>query len=196
MEKQEAQVRARLVDWAQVAAVGVAGVGLILSGYSGVLQSQATQDQLRQSREEEKLRIEEQAALFDSRLVVNKESHAIELANYSRRSVRNAVVFVTDGDNKKRVYTFPNVAPCTRVNLDMADVVAARPSLVKSKWLKSIDVTAFIDWRSRPWRVEKGGPLKQKYVTRSPDGKGDGWRAGITYFDMATLPKQSHLPDC
>ncbi|WP_189133162.1 hypothetical protein [Wenjunlia tyrosinilytica] len=184
-------------------AVVVAGIGLVLSGYGGILQSQATQDQLEQSREQDRIRIEEQAALFDSaiQLSKNKMSTALALSNYSLRSVRGVVVLTSDSDQARWAFKFPNVPPCTRWTLDMQDVKRARLSVLKDDWepwLRTLDATAFKDWRGRPWRLDRDGTLKSDYVHKSPDrdDKRPGYRFAISGHDMLVLAKQQSLPDC
>jgi hypothetical protein len=192
-----------LVDWAQVAAVGVAGMGLLLTGYSGILQSLATQDQLRQSREEDQLRTEEQAALFDSTVLVSKDkkSTVLALSNYSRRSVKGVFVLTTDSDKAKWAFRFPHVPPCTRWTLDMQDVKKAKPSVLKKDWqpwLSTLDATAFADWRGRQWRLDYEGTLKRDYVHKvtDEDEKPSGYKSAISRYHMLTLARQEPIPDC
>ncbi|NEC35114.1 hypothetical protein [Streptomyces rubrogriseus] len=114
VEVQDTDRRTRLVDWAQVAAVGLAGIGLVLNGYSGLLQHQATRDQLKQSEEAREREKEELASLFEVRLGNSgTKSSGVVMSNYGRHSVHFATVLLETPDGKRWVVQATSVAPCT-----------------------------------------------------------------------------------
>ncbi|MGA5320171.1 hypothetical protein ACPCIU_06985 [Streptomyces seoulensis] len=184
---------------AQVVAVGLAAIGLIMSGWSGFLQSEATQDQLQQSQDDNERQEQEQASLFDvtTLLSSSNKSDVLTLTNYSRRSVRDVNVFVTDDQDGKRLFTFPTIPPCTRWTLDMKDVKNAKTAELPKywvPWLTRIDTMVFKDWRGNEWGLENGDSLTRATVKTSVDGK--GWAPAISDYDMTALSNWASIPNC
>ncbi|MCL7429807.1 hypothetical protein [Streptomyces sp. YS415] len=160
-EAQDADRRTRLVDWAQVAAVGLAGIGLVLSGYSGLLQHQATRDQLKQSEEAREREKAELASLFEVQLGHSgTKSAGVVMTNYGRHSVHYVTVLLETPDEKRWALQATSVAPCTTKLMTFESVKKLNPEFatehdgnVQDGWENAIRAEGifFHDYEGQAW---------------------------------------------
>ncbi|MET7906217.1 hypothetical protein ABZS86_34090 [Streptomyces sp. NPDC005355] len=148
-------------------AVGVAALGLLLTGLGGILQFVATQDQIKQSAEAEKSKREEQAALFDIHAQWKEDGRReLHLYNYSRHSVRRIEIFMTSSDPKqKKTYQVPlgTLGPCSKLTIPYESFKNA-----------DFDKGSRYGWRDVMYRDWEGGVLDSREQRRTDLGGGRG----------------------
>lgn len=187
------------MEWAQVVAVLIASLGLGATGFSGVLQYQATNDQLRQSGEVRQREREEQAALFDVSIDSSGREIKLFYTNYSRRAVRNAYALFQTPDDQEWLVGVPTVLPCTQKKIPMARLAKQYRSLgdIKGSW--RFDGVLFKDWEGVRWYSQFG----EGYDEISKEGSDylqwyydeeQGGHVDPVLIDKASV--DSHIPDC
>ncbi|MFE3648193.1 hypothetical protein ACFXPZ_25135 [Streptomyces sp. NPDC059101] len=191
--------RSRWVEWGQVAAVIVASLGLGATGFSGVLQYQATMDQLKQSEKARERDRKEQAALFDVSIDSAKRKVKVVFTNYSHRAARNAFALFQTPDRQEWLIGVPTVLPCTQKEIPMETLAKKYKSLGNTRGNWRFDGVLFQDWEGRRWYSQfgagygeiskKGSDFLKRYY-----GEDQGGNVDPVMIDMAA--EDSHIPDC
>ncbi|MEV3852637.1 hypothetical protein ACIPM5_36585 [Streptomyces microflavus] len=178
------------MEWGQVVAVAVGALGLTAAGWSGILQYQATQDQLEQSKNTREREQEEQASLIDTNLVSpGKKETVLVVTNYSRRSVSKY------GANVGGTFiVIPILPPCTQAEIQIHKLEGL--SIGVQDLDTAFHAHLFLDWEGRAWIFSPDQGLeainRDEYFEYT-----DGLAGYLSLADeVESLTKRSRISDC
>ncbi|WP_406137141.1 hypothetical protein OH828_00075 [Streptomyces anulatus] len=190
MTDQEISRRSAWVEWGQVVAVAVGALGLTAAGWSGILQYQATQDQLDQSKNTREREREEQASLIDTNLISpGKRKTVLVVTNYSRRSVSKY------GANIGGTFiVIPTLPSCTQAEMQIHKLEGLSISVRDLD--SAFNAHLFLDWEGRSWIFTPDRGLKainqNQYFEYT-----DGLAGYLPLADeVESLTKRSRISDC